>query len=476
MSFSSTETAAAVTPAPRVLVADDQRDVLESLRFLLKSEGCEVETASSPRQVLEALEARDFDVALVDLNYARDTTSGQEGLDLLRDVRTLDDALPVVVMTAWSSVEVAVEAMRRGAGDFVEKPWDDNRLIAIVQTQTALGRALRRGQRLETAVEILRGEERPDLIAESAAMRPVLELIARVGPSDANILLTGENGTGKSLAARVLHGVSERQTKPLITVNIGGLSESIFESELFGHVKGAFTGAIRDKRGLFRRAEGGTLLLDEIAETSPAFQVGLLRVLQEKEVRPVGGNGSTKVNVRVLAATNRKLDEEVNKGKFRKDLFYRLHVIPLTIPPLRERKEDIPLLAAHFIKRLARTSPAGVKRLGPSTIEALQHYSWPGNVRELQNVLERAVITSMAEEIRAADLALSAMDFDRATNGERLLNLPPGGTTLEAIEKEAILQALRSQGWVQKKAGALLGISPRVMTYKVKKYGITREI
>ena len=275
-------------PVPRVLVADDQRDVLESLRFLLRSEGCEVETATSPRQVLEVLESRDFDVVLIDLNYARDTTSGQEGLDLLRDVRALDDALPVVVMTAWSSVEIAVEAMRRGARDFVEKPWDDNRLLAILKTQTALGRALRRGERLDAAVELLRDEARPDLIAESAAMQPVLELIARVGPSDANILLTGENGTGKSLAAKVLHGVSERSSKPLITVNIGGLSESIFESELFGHVKGAFTDAKNDRVGRFELADSGTLMMDEIANVPASLQTKLLRVLETGEFERVG--------------------------------------------------------------------------------------------------------------------------------------------------------------------------------------------
>ncbi|MCP3959171.1 MAG: sigma-54-dependent Fis family transcriptional regulator [bacterium] len=463
MSFSSTETAAAVTPAPRVLVADDQRDVLESLRFLLKSEGCEVETASSPRQVLEALEARDFDVALVDLNYARDTTSGQEGLDLLRDVRTLDDALPVVVMTAWSSVEVAVEAMRRGAGDFVEKPWDDNRLIAIVQTQTALGRALRRGQRLETAVEILRGEERPDLIAESAAMRPVLELIARVGPSDANILLTGENGTGKSLAARVLHGVSERQTKPLITVNIGGLSESIFESELFGHVKGAFTDAKSDRVGRFELADGGTLMMDEIANVPPSLQTKLLRVLETGEFERVGSSKTREVDVRIISATNADLDEEIRAGRFRQDLLFRLNTVEIRTPPLRERREDLPLLAAHFLADHARRYRRPARAFDPDAMRALLDHPWPGNVRELSHVVERAVLMSDGAAVQAGALGLrgSAGDVSRIEE-----------MTLEEAERLLIRKALERYGGNVSDAARGLGLSRSALYRRLEKYGL----
>jgi len=446
-------------PKKKILVIDDDRSILEVLAMRLESRGFQVSAHTSSREALYDFKRARYHAALVDLKLNR-----ENGIEVMEQIQDQDPALPVIIMTAYGTIESTVEAMRRGATGYVTKPFE---MEAVLDEVERAMKSKRSGAKATCYLD--------EIIGASPAMELVKQQIMQVASSDATVLLLGESGTGKELAARAIHSCGRRADGPFIAVNCGAIPEPLQESELFGHVKGAFTGAIRDKRGLFRRAEGGTLLLDEIAETSSAFQVGLLRVLQEKEVRPVGGNGSTKINVRVLAATNRKLDEEVNKGKFRKDLFYRLHVIPLTIPPLRERKEDIPLLAAHFIKRLARTSPAGTKRLGPSTIEALQHYSWPGNVRELQNVLERAVITSMAEEIRAADLALSAMDFDQEPGGERLLNLPPGGTTLEAIEKEAILQALRSQGWVQKKAGALLGISPRVMTYKVKKYGITRE-
>src|SRR5438309_1663592 len=253
------------TSEPRVLIADDQSDVLEALRLLLKAEGFTLETASSPAGVLAAVEAREFDVALIDLNYARDTTSGEEGLNLLSRIQSIDPTLPVVVMTAWGSVEVAVEAMRRGARDFIQKPWDNARLLAIVRTQIELSAALRRGQRLEAENRLLRAEGRPTFIAKSAVMQPVLELITRIGPSDANVLITGEHGTGKEVVAQTLHACSARAGKPMITVNTGGLSEGIFESELFGHIKGAFTDAKADRIGRFELADGSTLFLDEIA-------------------------------------------------------------------------------------------------------------------------------------------------------------------------------------------------------------------
>jgi len=426
----------------------------------LESHGFRVAAHASSRDALYDFKRAMYHGAVVDLKLDR-----ENGIEVMERLHEIDPSLPVIIMTAYGTIESTVEAMRRGAAGYVTKPFEMEAVLREVDRAVKTRRVKR-----QPATSFL-----DEIVGISQAIERVKQQITRVASTDSTVLILGESGTGKELVARAIHSCGPRASGPFIAVNCGAIPEPLQESELFGHVKGAFTGAIRDKQGLFRRAEGGTLLLDEIAETSPAFQVGLLRVLQEKEVRAVGGNQSTRVNVRVLAATNRKLDEEVGKGKFREDLFYRLHVIPLTIPPLRERKDDIPVLAAHFIKRLARTSPAGVKKLTPSTIEALKHYSWPGNVRELQNVLERAVVTSPSNEIGAGDLSLSRIEFDSDTGGERLLNLPPGGTTLEAIEKEAILQALRSQNWVQKKAGALLGISPRVMTYKIKKYGITKE-
>jgi DNA-binding NtrC family response regulator len=291
----------------RVLIADDQPDVLEALRLLLKGEGFQIESATSPAGILAALETREFDVVLMDLNYTRDTTSGQEGLDLLSRVQGIDGMAPVVVMTAWGSVDLAVEAMRRGARDFIQKPWDNARLMTIVRTQVELSGALRRGQRLEAENRLLRTEGRPTLIAESPAMQPVLQLISRVGPSDANVLITGEPGTGKEVVARTLHAVSARASRPMVTVNAGGLAEGVFESELFGHVKGAFTDAKMDRVGRFELADGGTLFLDEIANVPLNLQAKLLRVLEVGEMERVGSSKTRRVDARVISATNANL-------------------------------------------------------------------------------------------------------------------------------------------------------------------------
>src|SRR4051812_18337337 len=333
----------------RILVADDQPDVLEALRFLLKAEGYAIESVTSPAAVLSALQVRDFDALVMDLNYTRDTTSGQEGLDLLARISQVDPAVPVIVMTAWGTVDLAVEAMRRGARDFIQKPWDNARLLAIVKTQIALSEALRKGQRLEAENRLLRAEGKPLMIAESSAMSPVLQLISRVGPSDANVLITGEPGTGKEVVARTLHAISERATRPLVTINAGGLSEGVFESELFGHVKGAFTDAKADRVGRFELADSGTLFLDEIANVPYNLQSKLLRVLEMGEMERVGSSKTKKVNVRIISATNANLLEEIPQNRFRQDLLFRLNTIEIHPPPLRERKEDIPLLASHFL-------------------------------------------------------------------------------------------------------------------------------
>src|ERR1700756_1293295 len=308
---------------PRILIADDQPDVLEALRFLVKGEGYQAEAVNSPPSAIDAVESRDYDTVLMDLNYTRDTTSGQEGLELLNHIQTLDTTLPVIVMTAWGSVELAVEAMRRGARDFIQKPWDNARLSAILKTQIELGRALRKGQRLEAENRALRAERFPPLIAQSAAMRPVLDVISRVGPSDANVLITGENGTGKGLVAQTLHSVSLRSSRPLVTVNTGGLAEGVFESELFGHVKGAFTDAKTDRVGRFELADTGTLFLDEIANVPMNLQAKMLRVLEVGEMERVGSSKTKRVDVRVISATNAHLEEEVQAGRFRQDLLFR---------------------------------------------------------------------------------------------------------------------------------------------------------
>jgi DNA-binding NtrC family response regulator len=450
------------TDPPRVLVADDQPDVLEALRLLLKGEGFRIETVASPRAVVDALQAREFDVLLMDLNYARDTTSGQEGLDLLARVPALDPTLPVVVMTAWGSVDVAVEAMRRGARDFVQKPWDDARLMSILRTQSELARALRRGQRLEAENRLLRGDG-PRLIAESPAMRPVLELIARVGPSDANVLITGENGSGKGSVAQALHAVSPRAGHPLVTVNAGGLSEGVFESELFGHVKGAFTDAKADREGRFELADGGTLFLDEIANVPLNLQPKLLRVVETGDFERVGSSRTRRADVRLLSATNADLHQEVAAGRFRQDLLFRLNTIEIRLPPLRERRDDIPLLARHFLEQHARRYRRSVARLDAAALKALDEHPWPGNVRELDHVLERAVLMAPGPEIRVADLGLRAA-------GEGASRLDE--MSLEEVEVFLIRKALqRFDGNVSRAADAL-GLSRSALYRRLQRYGL----
>jgi len=405
-----------VLAGARILIVDDQADVLQALRLLLKSEGAEIETATSPVAALAAVESRDFDVALIDLNYTRDTTSGDEGLSLLTRLQGLENPMPVIVMTAWGTVDVAVEAMRRGARDFVQKPWENERVLAVVRTQVELGRALRRSQRLEAENRALRdeGTSKPNLIAESAAMQPVLQLIARVGPSDANVLVTGENGTGKGTVAQALHAVSARAARPLVTVNAGGLSEGVFESELFGHVRGAFTDAKTDRVGRFELAEGGTLFLDEIANISLNLQTKLLRVLETGEFERVGSSRTRKANVRIVSATNADLHAEVEAGRFRQDLLFRLNTIEISLPAVRERREDIPLLARHFLEQHAIRYRKRLTGFEPAAMQTLLDHGWPGNVRELDHAIERAVLMAQDDVVRARDLGLRAV---LSTNG-----------------------------------------------------------
>jgi DNA-binding NtrC family response regulator len=393
-------------PPPLILIADDQTDVVEALRLLLKAEGYRTVTAHVPEGVLALLEREQADAALIDLNYTRDTTSGREGMDLLSRIRALDPTLPVIVMTAWGSVDKAVDAMRLGARDFIEKPWDNARLLSTLRSQLELGRALRVTQRLEQENQLLRKSGLPDLVAESPVMRPVLELMERIAPSDANVLVLGEHGTGKEVVARWIHAASRRSEKALVVVNVGGLSEGVFESELFGHVKGAFTDAKTDRAGRFELADGGTLFLDEIANIPLAQQARLLRVLQTGEMERVGSSQTRRVDVRFIAATNAELRAEVAAGRFREDLLFRLNTIEIRLPPLRERREDILPLAQYFLKRHA--ARYGKERAGFSeeALQALRAYEWPGNVRELDHGVERAVLLARLPTLQGDDFSL----------------------------------------------------------------------
>jgi DNA-binding NtrC family response regulator len=447
----------------RILIADDQTDILEALRFLLKAEGYQTEAVSSPGAVVNALETRDYDALIMDLNYTRDTTSGEEGLDLLGKIQATDPTIPVIVMTAWGSVELAVAAMRRGARDFIQKPWDNARLVSILQTQLALSEALRKGQRLEAENRLLRAEGKPLMIAESAAMQPVLQMIARVGPSDANVLITGEPGTGKEVVARTLHTISERASKPLVTVNAGGLAEGIFESELFGHVKGAFTDAKADRVGRFELADGGTLFLDEIANVPYNLQSKLLRVLEIGEMERVGSSKTKRVNVRIISATNAKLAEEVGANRFREDLLFRLNTIEIHLPPLRERKEDIPLLASHFLSVYAQRYRKRLAGFDQGAMQALVDNPWQGNVRELNHVVERSVLLAQDSQVRLSDLAL---------------RMGPAGPTrleemsLEEVEAFLIKKALaRYDGNVSQAAHAL-GLSRSALYRRLQRYNL----
>jgi DNA-binding NtrC family response regulator len=448
---------------PSILIADDQPDVLEALRLLLKGEGFRIDTVTSPAGIIAALEEGSFDGLLMDLNYTRDTTSGREGLDLLPQLRDLDSTLPVIVMTAWGSVDGAVEAMRHGARDYIEKPWDNARLIATVRTQLELGRALRQSQRLEVENRMLRREGLPEMIAESRAMEPILKLMARVGPSDANVLITGEHGTGKEVIARWLHASSNRADRPLVTVNVGGLAEGTFESELFGHVKGAFTDAKTDRVGYFELADHGTLFLDEITNVPMPQQPSLLRVIESGEMQRVGSSRTQRVDVRIISATNVNVQKEIEKERFREDLLYRLNTVEIPLPPLRDRREDIPLLAAHFLHRHAAHYGQDVFEFESSSMQLLLEHAWPGNVRELEHAVERACLMANSTKVTIEDLGLR----ERPDGTARLEQMK-----LEEAERYLIQKALGRVDNNVSQAAEALGLSRSALYRRLQRFGL----
>jgi DNA-binding NtrC family response regulator len=384
-------------------------------------------------------------------------------LDLLSQIVAIDATVPVIVMTAWANVELAVEAMRRGARDFIQKPWENERLISIIRTQVELHRALQRAARLEAENRLLRAEGKPDFIATAPAMQPVLQSISRVGPSDANVLITGEHGTGKEVVAQTLHALSARASRALVAVNTGAIPDALFESELFGHVKGAFTDARMDRIGRFELADGGTIFLDEIGNVPLRQQAKLLRVLESGEVERVGSSRPRKVDVRVLSATNTDLTAACGSGQFREDLLFRLNTVEIHVPALRERREDIPVLAAHFLGRYAARYRRPVKSFDTAALLALKQYSWPGNVRELEHTIERSVLMCRTGEIQPADLSLTSPRA-QSQNLEEL--------SLEAVEAVLVRKALqRFQGNVSQAAEAL-GLSRGALYRRMEKYGV----
>jgi DNA-binding NtrC family response regulator len=446
---------------PRIFVADDQRDVLEALRLLLKGEGYATESFTHPNALIEALRRQSADVVLMDLNYTRDTTSGEEGLDAIARIRDFDAHTPIVVMTAWGTIELAIEAMRRGAQDFVEKPWDNARLLTVLGTQVTLAQALNRTRALEAENRRLRGDA-GELIAESPVMQPVLETIERIAPSDANVLITGESGSGKGLIARLIHEHSPRRERSLVTVNIGSLAETVFESEMFGHVKGAFTDARSDRVGRFELADGGTLFLDEIANLPVGQQARLLRVLEDGEYERLGSSRTQQTDVRVLSATNADVAAEIEAGRLRSDLMFRLNTIHISLPPLRARGDDILRLAQRFLEAHAQRYARNVQAFTDSALSALRRYPWPGNVRELNHLVERAVLMSRGTTIGPTDLRLDPVPV--ATDH--------GPTTLDEAENALIRAALaRHEGNVVA-AAQELGVSRSALYRRMEKYGL----
>jgi DNA-binding NtrC family response regulator len=450
----------------RILIADDQQDIIDALRLLLSDEGYDVAAARSPAEALERLEASDFDLAILDLNYTRDTTSGQEGFDLIERIRVLDPTLPVLVMTAWSSVAGAVEAMRRGARDYIEKPWDDDRLLAAVRTHVELRRALRRSQRLQEANQRLQRGATPPFIGDAPSILEIRQTIERVAPSDASVLITGDHGTGKEVVAAWLHAYSERRARPLVTMNAGGLAEGIAESELFGHVKGAFTDARVDRIGCFEMADEGTLFLDEIANMPMRLQAKLLRVLQTGEMARVGSSRVRYVNVRVLSATNADLQAEIAAGRFREDLLYRLNTVVIHVPPLRDRRGDIEALARHFLAIYAARYRKPLAGFDGDAMAAMQAHAWPGNVRELAHSVERAVL--MADP-SATTLVLRHLNLRPRSRGE---SSAATDLSLEEAERVFIEKVLARHNGDVRLAAEQLGMSRSALYRRLQQYGV----
>ncbi len=451
----------------RLLIADDQPHILETLGFLLKPAGYVLQTARTPAEAISSFSSESFDGLLLDLNYARDTTSGREGLDLLASLRALDSRVPIVVMTAWANVELAVEAMRLGANDFVQKPWDNLRLLTILRTQMELHRAQRRMEWLEAENRVLRAEGAPEFIASAPSMRNVIDLLARIGPSEANVLITGEHGTGKEVIAQTLHRLSARGERPLVAVNTGALSEGTFESEIFGHVKGAFTDARADRIGRFELASGGTLFLDEIANVPLRQQAKLLRVLETGELERVGSSTTRKVDVRMLSATNADLHTEAQDGRFRADLLFRLNTVEIHLPPLRDRREDIPALAAHFLAKYAERYRRPIEGFDAAAMQEMLQYAWPGNVRELDHTMERAVLMTRGPRLASADLGLQPKRTAAETMGQVMDEL-----SLEQVEALLVRKALARSGGNVSQAAEALGLSRGALYRRMEKHGL----
>jgi len=449
-----------------ILIVDDEKNYPRILGAVLEEEGFEILTANSGKEALELLEVSDVDLVLTDMKMP-----SMDGIDLLERIKTREPDLPVIMMTAHGTVDKAVEAMQKGAYSYILKPFDNERLILYVNKAIAMYRVVKENRRLRSAVSSRYSFG--NLIGKSKAMQDMFDLIRKVAPTGATVLIQGESGTGKELVAKSIHFNSPRRDKPFVAVNCAALAETLLESELFGHEKGAFTGAVATKKGRFELADGGTLFLDEIGELTPALQVKLLRVLQEKVIERVGGARPIPVDIRVIAATNKKLKSEMAQGRFREDLFFRINVVHLPLPPLKQRQEDIRLLVEHFLHKYASERKSGdpITGIEPEAERLFYEYSWPGNVRELENLIERLVILSPGGRIRVTDLPRSFREH--VHDNQYLERIPTDAKlydTLAMIEKSLILRALKKSGYVQSRAAELLGIGKSGLNQKIKKY------
>ena len=450
---------------PRILLVDDEESMIRFLSIMLAKEGYEIRAVSSGKAALRELQSWKADLVISDIRMPE-----MDGIQLLTGIKAIDASIPVILLTAYASQETAIEAVNKGAFHYLIKQARNEEIKMVVRNALAMREV--KSENVQLRRQLQDDSSLESIIGSSEAMQRIFAIVRKIAATDSTILIGGESGTGKELIARAIHFMSGRADKPFVGVNCGALPENLLESELFGHVKGSFTGAIRDKDGLFKVAESGTIFLDEVAEITPALQVKLLRALQEREFLAVGGTAPVKVDVRVLAATNRDLEEEVERGTFRADLFYRLNVIPLTVPPLRDRREDIPLLMRYFMQRLADKRGLPIKGVTKDALELLCEYDWPGNVRELENVLERMVLLEDRETL------------DRDSLPEKLVANPDRGAksffegkpraTLEELEREYLLQVLESTGWQKKKASSILGINASTLYRKIQRYGLDR--
>jgi len=447
----------------RILIVDDEKSMCQFLSIMLRKEGYEITAVSSGKKGLEHIKNHKLDLVITDIKM-----SGMDGIELLTEIKKIDKATPVIIMTAYASQKTAIDAVNNGAFHYLIKHAKNDEIRMVVRNALDMRRV--RTENLLLKKQLKKSSDLKTIIGKSEEIEKVFNLVDKVADTDSTILIGGESGTGKELIARAIHFRSHRSNNPFVSINCGALPENLLESELFGHVKGSFTGAIRDKEGLFKVAQGGTFFLDEVGETSPTIQVKLLRVLQEREIIPVGGTNPIKVDVRLIAATNADLEKAVNQERFRADLYYRLNVIPIHLPPLRRRKDDIPLLVTHFLDKFNEgLQPEAQKSISRESMEVLINYGWPGNVRELENVIERAVILEDSSEIQVESIPDKLRLRD--SNPQRLIT-DRAQVTLEELEKEYLIKVLEDTNWQKKRASSILGINASTLYRKIQRYGL----